>query len=445
MDKYPNARNYFAGQVWAIQPETLEAISDILSMRASGVELTEQEIAARISGGPGRGSMNTVGSIMVLPLYGVIDQKVNAMSAISGGTSVNQFMEGFRTALNDKTVSAIIIDVDSPGGSVAGIPEAASEIYAARGKKPIIAVANPRSASAAYWLACAADELVCMQSGQVGSVGVFTVHNDISKANEMNGRKPTYIKYGAYKTEANPDEPLTEDAQAYMQAQVNQMGDMFVKFVAKARGVSVDTVRSSFGQGRMLMAKDAMAAGMIDSIGTIEQTIGRLSKGTQTAAMALAQSTDELRADTGDDEEDGDEMPMECSCTCAEDCTCNGANDTCCGNPGCECCSDTGKMDAQEVSMGEATNGVLVGLRDIATRWGDLVDRGIANGKRPGAVLTNAKNEALTAFEACLRETHEQVAGIMQRAGTPQTVDTKAALEHEINRLRLLDVRKRNR
>jgi signal peptide peptidase SppA len=213
------------------------------------------------------------------------------MSDISGGTSVDGFMKQFRQCLNDPGVSGIVLDVDSPGGNVSGVPEAAAEIMAARGTKPIVAVADPMIASAAYYLACAADEIVCMPSGEVGSIGVLAIHDDYSVQNEMIGYKPTYIFFGAYKTELNSDSPLDPDALAYQQKQIDAIGNDFVRFAAKARGVPVDSVRSDFGQGRMLLAKDALAVKMIDRIDTLDATIvrvGRMGRTPAPGASALA-------------------------------------------------------------------------------------------------------------------------------------------------------------
>lgn len=308
--QYPRARAYLAKHRWAIREETLDVICELLQMRARGVTLTAEEIQARV-GAARRGSSPMSGAVAVIPLCGVIDQKIGSMSDISGGTSVDGFMKQFRQCVADPGVCGIVLDVDSPGGSVSGIPEAASEILAARGSKPIIAVANTMIASAAYYMSCAADEIVAMPSGEVGSIGVLAVHSDYSAQNELVGYKPTYITYGKYKAELNTDQPLDPDAQAYIQGQVDAMGNDFERFVAKARGVPVDTVRSDFGKGRMLLAKDALAAKMIDRIDTLDATIarvGRLAKsglGTAVAAIEPLEPMAALSVDpSGDDEED---------------------------------------------------------------------------------------------------------------------------------------------
>lgn len=116
----------------------------------------------------------------------------------------------------------------------------------------------------------------------------YAMHVDQTAANEADGYKPTYISYGKYKTEGNPDEPLTDEARAEIQARVDNYGRMFEEAVAKYRGVTVAKVRSDFGQGRMLSAKNAVAAGLADRVATFEETIDRLMTGKPRVKPRLA-------------------------------------------------------------------------------------------------------------------------------------------------------------
>jgi signal peptide peptidase SppA len=291
--KYRHIAQAVYGRPWAIVPDTLALIVDILEFRAAGGILTEEEIDERIQGaanGPRKGGRQA-GSVAVIPVYGPISQRQNLMSANSGGTSVEGLTADFRAALADPGVDAIVLEVDSPGGTVDGIPELADEIYAARGQKPILAHANTMAASAAYWLASAAQEIQVTRSGSVGSVGVFMAHQDMSKAAELEGVKTTLISHGKYKTEGNRWEPLSDEARANLQDQVDQIGQMFTSTLAKNRATPVETVRSSYGQGRLVLAKQALAAGMVDGIATLDDTIRRASR------LALAgQNPDKLGA-----------------------------------------------------------------------------------------------------------------------------------------------------
>jgi signal peptide peptidase SppA len=259
---------------WAILPEKLGIIAELIALRAAGEKLTEEQIRERIGAGP-RSSPSAPGVVAMIPICGVISNRMNMMSQISGGTSVEKLTSLFRSALADTNVKAIVFDVDSPGGSVEGVPELADEIYAARGKKKMVAVANTMAASAAYWLASCADELVVTPSGAVGSIGVFATHEDLSKALDADGVKMSLVSAGKYKVEGNPYEPLSDEARANLQSQVDAFYSMFTKAVARNRDATTSAVQNGFGQGRMVLAADAVKEGMADKVATMAQTLAR--------------------------------------------------------------------------------------------------------------------------------------------------------------------------
>lgn len=217
--------------------------------------------------------------VAVLGVYGVISQRQAQVEDISGpgGTSVERLTQRFRSVIADGSVRAVVFDHDSPGGGVYGVEELAKEIVAARGKKPIAAVANSLSASASYWLASAADEIVVTPSGEVGSIGVFSAHEDLSKFLDAEGIKVTLVSAGKFKVEGNPFEALGEEARAAIQARVDDYYGAFVRAVAKGRGVSPEDVRKGFGQGRVVGSKEAVSSKMADREGTLDETVRRLS------------------------------------------------------------------------------------------------------------------------------------------------------------------------
>lgn len=196
--KYQRIIQAALAEPWAILPSKLAVIQQLIAFRAEGGQLSEEEIKARI-GEPRSDAMKKVarsgnqpqqqtgGAVAILPLLGTIIPRANLMSEMSGGTSVQRFTNNLRQALRDPDVASIVIDVDSPGGQVGGVPELADEIYQSRGDKRIVAVANTLAASAAYWIGSAADELVVTPSGEVGSVGVVAMHEDWSKFLEEKG------------------------------------------------------------------------------------------------------------------------------------------------------------------------------------------------------------------------------------------------------------------
>jgi signal peptide peptidase SppA len=199
------------------------------------------------------------------------------MDESSGGISTERFGQWFDAAMADPQIGAIVLDVDSPGGNVFGVTELSQKIYDARGTKPIVAVANSLMASAAFWIASAADEIVASPSAEVGSVGVIAVHVDQAAALEKGGFNATIIKSSKFKGEGNPYETLSEEAHSHIQSQVDKIDTLFTADLARNRGIKAAEVRGGFGQGRTMFADEALAAGMIDRIATMDQVLARLS------------------------------------------------------------------------------------------------------------------------------------------------------------------------
>lgn len=265
---------------WAILPETFTVIRDIVDRHRKGELLSDVEVRERVAGaraqsGPRQGQTMGAG-VAIIPLYGPIVPKAGLLTDMSGATSVQSFMSAVRQAVSDSEVKAIVLDVDSPGGLIDLVPEAAAELRDMRGSKPIVAVADTLMASAAYWLACQADEVVASPSSNVGSIGVYTEHDDISVAMELAGVKPTLISAGKFKTEGNEFEPLSDEAMRHIQSLIDDAYGLFVADVAKARGATPDAVRNGFGQGRLLTARGSVTEGLADRVDTLDATIKRM-------------------------------------------------------------------------------------------------------------------------------------------------------------------------
>ncbi len=258
------------GDLWAIEPHRMRAYLNTYLVR----DLDAAEIDKR-TGPLGSRTQQAVG---VLPLYGPVTYRSSLFSAYFGGTSVLKWGDAFDAMVANPQVGAIVLDVDSPGGSVDGVPELAAKVLAARQVKPVIAVANTFMASAAYWIGSAASEVVVVPSGEVGSIGVWSMHVDASKLLERWGERVTLISAGKYKVEGNPYEPLGEEARAAIQADVDTYYDLFTAAVAEHRGVTPKAVRSGYGEGRMLTAKAAVEAGLADRIGTLDDVVRTAAK-----------------------------------------------------------------------------------------------------------------------------------------------------------------------
>jgi signal peptide peptidase SppA len=271
----------FLSTPWALMPERLNAVSAVMARWSSHAPASNEVLAGidvdKVTREARRQTATSVsgGGIAVLPLYGVITQRGNMIEDVSGPGSVStqKFASALRQALADESVSQILIDIDSPGGSVYGVAELADEIVAARAQRPIIAIANSLAASAAYWIGCSASEFYVTPGGEVGSIGVWQAHFDYSQALAAEGVTPTLISAGTYKVEGNPYAPLDPEAQAFMQSRVDDYFLAFSKAVAKGRGVPISQVRNGMGQGRVLGADAALEQNMVNGVANFDVVI----------------------------------------------------------------------------------------------------------------------------------------------------------------------------
>ncbi len=292
---YSHVLQYVYSAVWAIRPEMALVIKDLLTMRAAGHRLTPAEIHARIDGAAtsDRATPRTAPGVAVIPIVGVLSQRMELLKDVSSsGMSPDMVGRNIQRAVNDPSVAAIVLDIDSPGGTVYGLQELGDQIRAARNIKPIVAVANSVAASAAYWIGSQAQEFVVTPSGQVGSIGVLAMHENIQQALKNAGVEVNLLHYGKYKIEGNSFEPLGTEARAQLQSDINAYGSMFTRAVARGRNVSVDKVRSEFGQGRMVMAADAARRGMVDGVETLDSVISRLGRPAHRASTAARMAGD---------------------------------------------------------------------------------------------------------------------------------------------------------
>jgi hypothetical protein len=251
------------------------AAANLAALLATGERLLAVDIELLGRAPRGSGGTETAQGVGVLPLHGSI------MPRGQGG--LEGFVARLANLVANPDVGAIIIDVDSPGGAVAGTSEAADAVRAAAAVKPVYALADSLAASAAYWIASQASQLWVTPSGAVGSIGIIGMHMDVSKALEMSGVTATVITAGKYKGEQSPFAPLSEEARAHIQSQADAEHANFIRAVAAGRRVSQEMVASDFGQGRIVPAAKAVKAGMADRVGTMADLVGSLR--TKTGAM----------------------------------------------------------------------------------------------------------------------------------------------------------------
>jgi signal peptide peptidase SppA len=273
---YEHVLSFALEHPWNLTPTMLNVVANVLARRLASSETPRADIEAALVQRKNL-PQPRVGSVSVIPIYGVLAPRMNMMSEMSGGTSYSKISAQLRAAVDDKAVRNIVLDIDSPGGSVAGNAELASEIMRARTRKPIIAVAQYTAASAAYQIAAAATEIVAAPSAQVGSIGTYAMHNDLSEALKMLGVKRTYIFAGEGKVDGNEAEPLSETAVTRWTALIDSAYGMFVNNVVRGRGgdMTPEIVRNDW-KAHVYTATEAKSLGMIDSIATLDETLMRL-------------------------------------------------------------------------------------------------------------------------------------------------------------------------
>jgi signal peptide peptidase SppA len=286
---------------WAILPDRLEEIQAIYAARISGETPDLAAIEARIGrplDNPPQGYEVRDGAALV-PLRGVMGQRMNLMSAMSGGTSTELFARDIRMALEDPAVESIVIMADTPGGSVAGTQAAAAAVMAARGVKPLATFVEGMMASAGVWVGTAADAVI-LDSGtsQAGSIGVVATHVDVSKREEMMGVRTTEIVAGRFKRAASQYGALTETGRQVMQDQVDYLYSQFVADVARHRGVSAEQVLADMADGRMFIGQQAINAGLADGIATLDETIAELNNRAQSSRRVLISAPSSMESPT---------------------------------------------------------------------------------------------------------------------------------------------------
>jgi len=181
-------------------------------------------------------------------------------------------------AVSNPNVSAILLNVDSGGGAVAGVHELSQVISRVNAIKPVVTYAGGVMGSAATWLGRAASYVYCAETSITGSIGIIMVHMERSKMLEEMGVKVTVIRAGAEKALATPYEPLPDKARENFQRQADGLYKIFIGAMADYCQVSYEVADEKFGQGREFLGKEAVSAGLIDKVGTLEDAFAKCMK-----------------------------------------------------------------------------------------------------------------------------------------------------------------------
>lgn len=216
--------------------------------------------------------------VAIIDIAGPLSKSQTLYQYVFGGHSMPELEQQIRRAAADKAVSAILLRIDSPGGTVAGTSDLADAVYEARKEKRVVAYVSDMAASCAYYVASQADEIYADRDAVVGGIGVYLVVPDYSAAAEEQGIKVHVIKAGKNKGAGVPGAPVTDEHLAEFQREVNQLNETFVDAVARGRGWPVADVEK-LNDGRVHVGRYALELGLVDGIATFRNTMTRLADG----------------------------------------------------------------------------------------------------------------------------------------------------------------------
>lgn len=215
------------------------------------------------------------GSVAVIPCVGVFSQRSSWWSWRFNGDRVQFSMTH---AIQNVAVKSIVLDIDSPGGTVAGAKALGDYVYNCRQyKKKIVAVANELCCSAALYPGTAAHELVITPAGRIGSLGVLQPRLDVTKMNAQNGIDWTFFKSGSHKTFNYPETPVTDLERSYQQGVVATYFTQFVGDIARNRGVTPEEATKLWGNAQVWIGQAAVDVGLADSVNTLDGVVAKLS------------------------------------------------------------------------------------------------------------------------------------------------------------------------
>lgn len=280
--------SYISSSIWAMREREFSSMLAIAARNHEALEKITLEFDGKskpeaMTSKKGERLMNTSyvevreGNIAVIDVNGRLAKRMDFFTEVcEGGTSTEKLLKDFQTCLENPNISSIVLHIDSPGGEAFGINEIASHITAAKGKKPIKAYVSGLGCSGAYWIASAADEIICDKSAFLGSIGVVSVWMDDTEFYKMLGIDKKVI------TSSNaPKKRLdlnTAEGSAEFQAELDAIEKVFISAVGKNRDKKFAEVVNDFNQGGVLCGADAVKVGMADRIGSLEGVIAELKK-----------------------------------------------------------------------------------------------------------------------------------------------------------------------
>lgn len=307
MDALREIYSQAAARQGQLSAEDLEAIIQANSELGSSLHMSLVSASSgvgKVTRYEGTRYGSLVGDIAIIDLIGPIYPRANMMTG-SGATSIAQFTSDLLKAYSDPAVKGIILNVDSPGGDVRGIGDAANAIYSLnkKKKKPIHSFASGFMCSAAYYIASSAHKVHGSESSISGSIGV------VMKGQRKDEASDEIEVVSSVSPNKRPDIG-TEEGRSLYQQKVDDLAAIFVKDIAKFRGVAQSKILGDYGQGDSYIGPRALSHGLIDNISTLPSVVAEVTReiqsGTITRIDRKAAAADSVYAVLSFSEEDLD-------------------------------------------------------------------------------------------------------------------------------------------
>lgn len=267
---------------WAIHPQKLNEIKSIYQTHLRGEKIDWKAIESKLSIGRTEEippPYQVINGVAVINISGVLMKSMSFMSWLFGGSSMQAIGDAYRAAIADNSVKAIMLKIDSPGGTVDGTQELAGSISNGKAGKPVIAYSDGQMTSAAYWIGSSADALYISGDTVVtGSIGVIATHIDVSKNDEQYGERYTLITAGKYKGVTSIHAPLSAEGRQELQDMVDHIYGVFISDVARNRNISIEDALK-MADGKIFIGKQAVEVGLVDGVATYDQLINSMSAG----------------------------------------------------------------------------------------------------------------------------------------------------------------------
>lgn len=284
---------HLADQVFSVPHyatrQIMDSVKAVLIPRLQGITTGDISLAMGPDEAPVQDGSPPGGGVAVIPVHGILVPRRGQMMAMCTElTSYERIRSQFNAALNDPSVSEIVLDINSGGGAAVGCKELADYIYQSRDIKPVTAIVNFSAYSAAYFIAAACSRIIVSQTSGVGSIGVIMEHMEASKMEENAGLKFTTIYRGDNKNNGTPHAPLSEQAQTMFQGMIDQMYEVFTSSVAEYRSMTQQAIIDT--QAALYTGADAVAAGLADEVSDPQTAINGIAAKYRQPAAQKSQS-----------------------------------------------------------------------------------------------------------------------------------------------------------